>query len=161
MLVNGEQKKVSDIMREVKTISDKADFKEALEAMICERTNSLVVVNDDGEFVGMVNARTLIHKSIPSYLGDDATAAHFATQDVFKESAEKVANESILEIMDKSIKTVKANESLLKAAMIVGEGTQIRIPVLDAENKPIGLLTRTEFKEVIGFFLNIEGCFKK
>jgi CBS domain-containing protein len=109
--------------------------------------------------VGMVNARTLIHESVPSYLGDDATAAHFVNETIFKEEVEKVANESIEKIMDEDVKTIKANESLMKAAMIVSSGNQVRIPVLDEENRPIGLLTRTELKQVIGLFLGIKGCF--
>ncbi len=150
---------VKDVMRDVQTVSDKATFKEALTKMICERTNSLVIVNDEGKFAGVVNARTLIHRTIPSYLGDDATAAHFANEEIFREEVAKIANEPISKIMDEDVQTIKENESLIKAAIIVASGNQIRIPVLDEESKPIGMLTRTELKQVIGVFLGIEGCF--
>lgn len=158
-MVDGKKINVRDIMRPVETISDKSNFKDALVHMICKKTNSLLVVNDEGKFVGMVNARTLIHKSIPKYLGEDATAAHFANVEIFKEEVEKASAEPIGKIMDENVMTIKEDESLMKAAMIVGSGGQVRIPVLDEENKPIGLLTRTELKQVIGLFLGIEGCF--
>lgn len=159
MMVNGKKTNVRDVMRGVETIGNKTTFKEVLTQMISKKTNSLIVVDEDGKFVGMVNARTLIHKSVPSYLGEDTTAAHFANETIFKEEVEKVANESVETIMDENVMTVKANESLMKAAMIVSFGNQVRIPVLDEENRPIGLLTRTELKQVIGLFLGIEGCF--
>jgi CBS domain-containing protein len=127
--------------------------------MICKKTNSLVVIDADGKFVGMVNARTLISKSIPSYLGDDATAAHFASEEIFREEVRKVSNNSVTEIMDEDVMTIREKESLMKAAMIVGQRSQVRIPVLDEDGRPIGLLTRTELKQVIGIFLGIEGCF--
>jgi len=159
MMLNGKNILIKNIMRDVQTVSDKADFKEVLSQVIYKKTNSLIVVNDEGKFAGIVNARTLIHKSIPTYLGDDVTAAHFANEEIFKEQVEKVASESIRTIMDDDIKTIRENESLMGAAMIVGSGKQVRIPVLDENDKPIGLLTRTELKQVIGIFLGIEGCF--
>ncbi len=158
-MLNGKKMVVKDVMRDVQTIGNKATFREALAQMICKKTNSLIIVDDEGKFVGMVNARTLIHKCVPGYLGEDATAAHFANEDIFREEVEKVSNEPISKIMDEDISVVKENESLIKAAIIVGSGNQIRIPVLDDEGRPIGLLTRTELKQVIGIFLGIEGCF--
>jgi CBS domain-containing protein len=61
--------------------------------------------------------------------------------------------------MDEDVMTIREKESLMKAAMIVGQRSQVRIPVLDEDGRPIGLLTRTELKQVIGIFLGIEGCF--
>ncbi len=161
MVVNGKKMVVKDIMRKVQTISDKSNFKEVLAEMICKKTNSLIVVNDEGKFVGMVNARTLIHNSLPKYLAEDITAAHFANEEIFREEVAKVADESISKIIDEDVATIKENESLVKAAIIVASGKQVRIPVLDDESKPIGLLTRTELKQVIGVFLGIDGCFSE
>ncbi len=151
---------IKDIMREIQIIEDKATFKDALKKMICKKTNSLVVVDNGGKFVGVINAGTLINNSVPNYIGDDMTAAHFANESLFKEQVEKVADKSVKELIVVDIKTIKERESLLKAAMIVASSRQIRIPVLDDNGKPLGLLTRTELKQVIGAFLEIEGCFK-
>ncbi len=158
-MIDGRKMRVGDIMRPVETINDKKNFRETLAHMIDKKTNSLIVVDDEGKFVGMVNARTLIHKSVPKYLGEDETVAHFVNEDLFREAVEKVAQEKVVDIMEEETKTIKETESLMKAAMIVGSGNQIRVPVLDDNNKPIGLLTRTEMKQLIGLFLNIEGCF--
>lgn len=158
-MINGEKKSVSDIMRKVNTIGSGSTFKEVLAKMIEHKTNSLAVVDESGAFVGMVNARTLIHHAVPSYLGEDSTAAHFANEELFRDEVKKVSGDAVEKFIDDGISTINEKESLMKAAMIVGEGKQVRIPVLDENNKPIGLLTRTELKQVIGAFLDIENCF--
>lgn len=161
MVLNGKKIKVSDVMREVHTIKDGATFREVLNELICKKTNSLAVIDENGKFVGMVNARTLIHHAIPAYLGEDATAAHFANEELFRDEVNKIADEKVEKFMEDESATINKEESLLKAAMIASLGKQIRIPVLDEEDKPIGLLTRTELKQVIGAFLGIEDCFKE
>lgn len=150
---------VKDIMREVNTIASSASFRETLEKMICKETNSLVVVDEQGVFVAMVNARVLIERAIPSYINGDEIAAHYANEELFREAINKVADMPLEDFMDKKVETITANESLVRAAILATKHQQIRIPVLDDEKKPIGLLTRTELKQVIGTFLGLDHCF--
>lgn len=152
---------VGEIMRDVKTISADVNFKEALAAMVCQKTNSLVAVDDEGVFVGLINARVFIEHAIPSYISNDEIAAHYANEELFREAVEKVADTPIKELMEKDVETIGSEESLMKAAVIATKNQQIRIPVLDEKRKPIGLLTRTELKQLIGTFLKIDQCFKE
>lgn len=150
---------VKEIMREVVTVPVDLNFRQALEKMICDKTNSLVVVDEQGIFVGMVNARVFIERAIPSYISNDEIAAHYADEKLFREAVEQVADTPLKDLMETDVETISADESLMKAAIIATKNRQIRIPVLDADKKPIGLLTRTELKQLIGTFLEIKSCF--
>lgn len=150
---------VASIMRKAITISDKVTSKEALNAMVSLKTNALVVVDDDGVFVGLINTRIFIEQTIPEYIANDEIAAQFATEKVWRESVRKVADLPIKDLMVKNVSTIGPEESLLKAAILATKNRQIRIPVLDEENKPIGLLSQTEIKQLIASFLGVSNCF--
>lgn len=151
---------IGDIMRDATTVSSDATFREVVKKMIVEKTNSLVVVDEGGACVGFVNPKALIQHVIPDYLEDDAIAAHFASENIFREEAAKVADAPIADFMQKEVATVKAGDSLMQAAVVALASNQVRIPVVDADEKPIGLLTRTELKNVIGSFLDIDEAFE-
>ncbi|PID52795.1 MAG: hypothetical protein CR972_00055 [Candidatus Moraniibacteriota bacterium] len=152
---------VGEIMRDVKTISVDVNFKKALSEMVCQKTNSLVAVDSDGVFVGLVNARVFIEHAVPSYISNDEIAAHYASEELFREAVRSVSDTPISHLMEKNIETIGPDESLMKAAIIATKNRQIRIPVLDEKRKPIGLLTRTEIKQLIGTFLGVDKCFQK
>ncbi len=157
--MNQSEVTVSEIMRDVNIISADTNFKEALAAMVCKKTNSLVAVDAEGKYVGLIDARIFIEHAVPSYISNDEIAAHYASEELFRDAVTQVADTPIVELMEKNIETIGAEESLMKVAVIATKNRQIRIPVLDAEKKPIGLLTRTEIKQLIGTFLGVDQCF--
>ncbi len=150
---------IKKIMREVKTISVNATFFETLKKMIDEKTNSLVVVDDEGKVTGMINTGEMIREVVPDYLEeDDAIAAHFANKEMFAEDVKKAKDQPISKFMIKEPAVVNADDSLMEVAVIAISENQMRVPVVDRNKKPIGLITRTEVKQVIGDILGIE-CF--
>lgn len=161
MTINGRSIAIKDVMREPKIVESGMIFRDVIRKMIVEKTNSLVVVDTDGSVVGMVNPKSLIKHVVPDYLENDSIAAHFATEDIFREEAAKVADVAIEDFMQKDISTVKADDTLMQAAVVALESGQVRIPVVDENQKPIGLLTRTELKNVIAAFLDVDEAFSK
>lgn len=152
--------RVKDVMRDAHLISADVTYRDALTEMICKKTNSLVVVDDEGLFVGMINAGTLIEHAIPTYMNSDEIAAHYANEEMLRDEIAKVADMPIKDFMKDHIATITDDESLMKAAIIATKNQQIRIPVLDENKKPIGILTRTELKQVVGLLLGIDRCFE-
>lgn len=153
------QMTVASIMREAITISENVTSKEALNAMVCQKTNALVVIDDDGVFVGLINTRIYIEHAIPKYMSNDEIAAQFATEDVFRESVGRIADVPIKDLLQKNVSTIGPDDSLLKAAILATKRRQIRIPVLDKENKPIGLLTQSDIKHLMASYLGVDKCF--
>jgi len=150
---------VASIMREAITISVHVSSKEALNAMVCKKTNALVVIDDDGVFVGLINTRIYIEQAIPEYVTNDEIAAQFANECVFRKSVEKIADVPIKDLMVENVSTIAPDDNLLKAAILATKNRQIRIPVLDENNKPIGLLSQTEIKHLIASYLGVDKCF--
>ena len=150
---------VASIMREAITISVHVTSKEALNAMICQKTNALVVIDDEGVFVGLINTRIFIEQAIPAYISNDEIAAKFANEEVFRKSVGRIAKVPIRDLMVQNVSTIGPDESILKAAILATKNRQIRIPVLDKENKPIGLLSQTEIKHLIANYLGVDKCF--
>jgi len=153
------QMTVASIMREAITISVHVTSKEALNAMVCQKTNALVVIDDDGVFVGFINTRIFIEQAIPEYVSNDEIAAKFANECVFRKSVEKIADVPIRDLLLKNVSTIGPDDNLLKAAIMATKNRQIRIPVLDKDNKPIGLLSQTEIKHLIASYLGVDKCF--
>lgn len=152
---------IENIMRPATIVRDNVTFRDVLTKMIEEKRNSMLVVDAEGKLVGLVNAKALVQRAIPDYLEEDVLAARYATEDMFKEEAQKVADKPVTDFMIADIKTIKLSDSVMYAAVVGLAGSNMRVPVLDDEGKPLGLLTRTEIKQLIGMHLGIVGCFKE
>jgi CBS domain-containing protein len=149
-------KYVKEIMRQVFTINKDKTFVEALTMMVQEKTNSVVVVDDDGKMVGLLNTGMLIKQVIPDYLEKDAIAAHFANEEIFAEEVEKSKDVLVEKIMLANPKFVKDDAHLMEVSIIAISKDQLRIPVLDEENRPVGIITRTELKKFFAGILRVD-----
>lgn len=154
------EKKVRDVMRKVVTIPAAGTFKEALATLIRERRNSALAVDEDGAFVGYVDAGTLLRGAMPEYLRDDPTAARFAENGILQEMATKIAEEPLADFIDTDIVVVAPSDSLVYATVLSIQKGQGRVPVLDEARRPVGVLTRTELKQALGCYLEVPGCFE-
>jgi CBS domain-containing protein len=160
MVIDGKTTTIEEIMRQPVTIGNDATLHDVLKKMIAQKTNSLLVVDEDEKLVGIVNAGSVIARVIPDYLEDDTIAARFATEEMFKEEVNKSRDVSVTEFMNEQPNTVKVGSSIMEAAIFALSKKQVRVPVVNDEYKVVGLLTRTEFKQVIGHYMGIDESFK-
>jgi len=153
--------RIEDIMREPVLIGDGATFLDALKEMICRKTNALLVVNRQGKLVGKVQALDLMRQVKPAYLDSDTDAitAHFATEEILRQGCEEAKPIPVSAFMTRDPKTITPRSSLLEAVVVAIGSEQTRVPVVDGEGRPIGVLTRTELKQIMGVFAGIEECF--
>ncbi len=160
MVIDGETKTIKDIMREPVIIGNEATLHDVLTKMIEQKTNSLLVIDNEEKLVGIVNAGSVIAHIVPDYLEDDTIAAKFATEEMFEEEVNKSRDISVVEFMNSNPNTVKISSSIMEAAIFALSKKQVRVPVIDDQGKVAGLLTRTEFKRVIGYYMGINKSFK-
>lgn len=146
---------VKDIVKEAVIISEEASFREALSAMVTKQTNSLLVTNSDGELVGEVSVSTLLDAIMPEYLDGDSIAANFATEEMFEEAVRDAADKTVLDFMATDIQPVRMDDGLMSVAAAAIAHQKVRIPVVDADNRPIGIISRRGLKQLIAKFLNI------
>ena len=145
---------VSSLMRPPITIQHTATLEEVVRKMVSEKRNSLVVINDDGAFAGAVNAIDVIKAVLPDYLEDDAIAARFADETLMKQDAHKVRGMVISEFMSKDLPTITEKTHIVEAAVQASKLGRGRIVVVDENKKPVGVLTRTEIKQVIASYFD-------
>ena len=84
--------KIQDIMRKAVLIGQDAVFVDALRKMIIDKTNSLIVVSKSGKLVGEIQSFDLIKQVVPGYIVIDEIAAHFATEEIFRDACEAAKN---------------------------------------------------------------------
>lgn len=147
---------VKDILKEAVTISEDTSFKDAIALMIEKKTNSLLVTNEAGELIGEVSVADLLRAVVPEYLSDDSVAAHFATGDMFDESVQDAAEKQVTFFMTTKTHPVKATESVMAVATNAIAYNRVRIPVVDEDNKPVGMVSRRGLKHIIGDALGIK-----
>lgn len=159
MVINGEKKTIKDIMRQPVTIGEDATLHDVLEKMIEQKTNSILVIDENKKLIGLVNTGSVIAQIIPDYLEDDIIAAKFVTEEIFKEEVNKTRDVVVLDFMNDKPNTVKIDASIMEVAILALSKRQIRVPVVDDKNKVVGLLTRTEIKQMIGYYMGIDESF--
>lgn len=142
---------IVDIMRRVVSIDQNATLENAVEIMVKEDVNSLLVVCDDGKLKGSVDVVTLMKAITPEYIWKrDMSVASFVTADMFSEFISDNKSKKVKYFMLEAPKTLKHTANILDAAMKATEWRQSRIPVLDENDRPIGVVTRQEVKRMLG-----------
>jgi len=130
-----------------------------LSKMITAKTNSILVIDEEEKLVGLINTGSVIAQIVPSYLEDDVIAAKFSSEEVFKEEINKTRDMSVSDFMNSNPNTVKMDSSIMEVAILVLSKKQIRVPVIDEAGRAVGLLTRTELKQMMGYYMGIDESF--
>jgi CBS domain-containing protein len=147
---------VKDILKEAVTISEEASFRDAISAMITGQSNTLLVVDSNGLLVGEVSVADLLDAIVPEYLDGDSIAAHFATEDMFKEAVKDTEEKQVQYFMSHDFSTVQMSDGLMAVAATAIAHQRARIPVVDGDGKPVGIISRQGLKHIIGDFLGIK-----
>ena len=122
------------------TISAKTGIQAGLKMMKEGKFRRLPVVDDHGKLVGIVSERDLLHAS-PSQ----------ATSLSIWELNYLLSKVQIAEIMTKNVMVARPEASLESAASVMLDNKIGGLPVVDADNKVIGIITESDiFKAFLG-----------
>ncbi|MCA9354640.1 MAG: CBS domain-containing protein [Candidatus Kaiserbacteria bacterium] len=145
---------VKDIVKPAVIIAETDTFEDALKAMNTQHTNTLLVTDENGELVGEVTVADLLDAVVPDTLDGSAVMDHFSTDDAFIASIDVARDLPVSEFMslDYSPLTLKDNLMSIVATAIAHE--RARIPVVDDENHPIGIISRQGLKQILAKFMD-------
>jgi CBS domain-containing protein len=146
---------LKEILKEAVTIGEHATFKDALRVMVEKQSNSLLVIDGEGKLVGEISVSDLMDAILPEYLDGDTVAANFATEEMFEEAVKNAAERKVSSFMSKDIDAIQTDDNLMKVAATAIARKQARIPVVDAENRPVGIISRRGLKQMVASFLKI------
>lgn len=145
-----------DITREAFTIDEEASLYEALSLMVKKQTNSLLAVNENGELSGEVGVSDLLDAIVPISMDGDRVLDALGTEEAFKEAVKEASDKTVRDFMNVDIQPVRSNDSLITIAGIAIAHQYARIPVVDHENRPIGIISRRGMKHILATFLGIQ-----
>lgn len=143
-------------MKPAVTISEEASFKEALKAMVDQKTNTLLVVDDAGALIGEITVADLMDAIVPEYLDGDNIAANFATEEMFEEAVRDAAEQQVKFFMSHDFSVVEVDDGLMSIAATAIAHQRARIPVVDKDGHPVGIISRQGLKHIIAKFLGID-----
>ncbi|PIW37149.1 MAG: hypothetical protein COW24_01665 [Candidatus Kerfeldbacteria bacterium CG15_BIG_FIL_POST_REV_8_21_14_020_45_12] len=144
------------IRRNIITLPDTADFRQALETMVEHKTNGLIVVDSEMKPVGAIDSFLLIRTMVPDYLRLDPSLAQFEPEGVFYKLVSSALNKPVKEIMQELHGVrVKENDPMILAATLAAKHSYRYIPVCDDDDKLVGLVSRTDIKRAMAELLNI------
>lgn len=147
---------VKDIVKPATTVNETATFRDALTAMIHGKTNTLLVIDQDGKLTGEITVADLLDAIVPEYLDGDSIAANFATQSMFEDAVKAAEGQEVSYFMSKDYSTVELTDGLMAVAATAIAHQRARIAVVDADNRPVGIISRQGLKHIIADFLNIK-----
>lgn len=146
---------LKDIIKEAVVISENATFRETLSAMVAQQTNTLLVIDGEGKLVGEVGVSDLMDAVMPEYLDGDSIAANFATEEMFEEAVQNAADKGVQDFMNMETAPVHLDDGLMAVAATAIAHQRARIPVVDHDDRPIGIVSRRGLKQLLATSLGI------
>ncbi len=143
--------KIKDIMdKNVITATYNASLKEAANIFYNHKIADLAVIDDDGNFIGVLSQGDLIRKVLPDleelkFVSNGMLAKAYK---IFLESGTAICNETIENLVIKKAITLHPDDELLKSAIVMTELQIQSIPVLD-NNQLVGTVNRNQICRAI------------
>ena len=144
---------VKDIVKPAVIISETDTFASALKAMTTQQTNTLLVTDQEGELSGEVTVTDLLDAIVPNTLNGNQVIKHFSTDDGFVESVKVVKDMPVAEFMSRDYSALTLNDNLMSIVATAIAHERARIPVVDRDNRPIGIISRQGLKQILAKFM--------
>lgn len=146
---------LKEIIKDPVLISEEATLEEAVRKMVMDQSNTLLVVDADGVLSGEVGVSDILDAVVPEYLDGDDVAAHFASEDMFEEAIQEAKDRPVREFMSPDIDPIRAGDGIMSVAAKAIAQRKARIPVVDDDNHPVGIISRRGLKQIIATHLRI------
>lgn len=141
-----------DIMtREVITIGEDDTVEDAIQILKDKAISGLPVVDESGKLVGVVSEGDLIYKSkkihFPLYFSILDSYIFLEDPKIVKEQMLKMAAYKVKTLMTSDVIRAGEDESVENLATMMSEKQVNRIPIVDEQDRLIGIVTRRDIIE--------------
>lgn len=147
---------LKEITKEAAMIGTEATFEDAIKKMVNEKANALVVIDENGEFAGEVHVSDLFEAIVPEYMDGDSVLEYFNSEEKFVNAVRDASVKPVEEFMSMNVDPVQITDSIMTVAANAIAHQHSRIPVIDHENRPIGVISRQGLKKILASFLKIK-----
>jgi len=132
-----------DIMnRKVVTISKDSTVGDLAKLLIQKKVSGVPVINENSNIVGMVTEADIIMKESTLPLPLSFSTAFMNKYETFTKNNKEYLKTKIEDVMTRKVKTVKEDTKRTKVVNIMINNNINRIPVVDENDKLVGIITR-------------------
>lgn len=140
-------KTVADVMsRDLIIVRPETPLQEAIEILAERRISGLPVVDETGKLVGILSETDLMVRATgatpPAYIMLLDSVIYLKNPATHERDLHKALGQTVGEVMSQNPITTSPDKSLRDAARVMHDRKIHRLPVLDADNNLIGILTR-------------------
>lgn len=141
------ERRVKEVMStDIVTIAASDTVHDALQLMIENKVSALPVVDHRGCCVGMLSARDFV--DVTYELDEDLAAMEQVSElwwSLFMRNlSQQVGHQSVLDVMAEDVVSVAPDRRLVEAAAVMLRERVHRLPVVDEQQRMVGLLSATD-----------------
>lgn len=144
---------VKDIVKPAVIVTETDTFAFALKAMMTQKTNTLLVTDEKGKLSGEVTVSDLLMAVVPDILNGGEVMEHFKNDEAFVASIEVAKDLPVSEFMSHDYSALTLNDDLTAIIATAIAYERARIPVVDENDHPIGIISRQGLKQILDKFL--------
>ncbi len=146
---------VADVMeRDVVSVHPETGVQELAKLMHERRIGGAPVIDGDGRLVGIVTDGDLIAEDAeihaPAQIDIFGAIVYLGSFHKYEEKLRKAVGATVGDVMTKKVHTVRPGDSVRRAATLMRDHKINRVPVVDDENRLVGLVTRTDIVHSLG-----------
>ncbi len=140
--------RVKDVMtRAIITIKPSTGIREIYKIFCEKQIGGMPVVDGENKLLGMVTKTELLNVLIPDYfdmIGDFLFIDDFGVLEEKLESTPTLSLFIAEDLMVRNVIGISENASLMKAPVLMNRYNVKRLPVVDSNNKLVGIITRMD-----------------
>lgn len=144
---------LKEITKEAFVISENASFGEALDMMLNNYTNTILVTDEEGRLTGEVSVSDLFDGIIPLTMDGEDAIQHIKNETVFIESVKAAKETPVFDFMSSDYTVVHPDDTIMDVAAVAIAHQQARIPVVDHDDRPVGIISRQGLKQILGQYM--------
>ncbi|ACJ75374.1 hypothetical protein H17ap60334_01401 [Thermosipho africanus H17ap60334] len=142
--------KVKDFyIRDITAVLEDESVSRVLKILSRQQVTGVPVIDEDYKVVGFISENDIIRAALPSYFSLLQTASFIPDLNQFVRNLKKISNRAVSEIMTKPAITIKESTPLLHAADLMIRHSLKILPVVDEDDKLLGVITRMKILEAV------------
>ena len=137
--------KVSDVMvYDISAVFEDETVERVVDIMSKQLVSGVPVVDEDMRVVGFITENDIMKASIPSYFALLQTASFLPDANQFVKNMARIRGHKVSEYMSKPPITIRPDAPLIHAADLMMRHNIKTIPVVDEEDRLIGIITKID-----------------
>ncbi|WP_373538916.1 CBS domain-containing protein [Chamaesiphon sp.] len=145
---------VADWMnRDLLTVTPSTPLADAVKLLVARHISGLPVIDETGKLVGVISESDLMWREQgleqPPYMIFLGGVIYFQNPLTYERDLHKALGQTVGEVMTPHAISIAANTSLSEAARLMHDKKIHRLPVVDEQNHPIGIITESDIVRAI------------